>query len=121
MEAGFFANPTVSSPEELARRRDLVRAIKARAAARTPQNPWEGLNAVAHALGNRLEESRLSAAETAGRQGAHEKFATFLQNGPASPPSADALSDPWMSATQRDVLKNFFRTQAGGLPLPPKA
>jgi hypothetical protein len=120
MDVTLFGNPAVSSPEELARRRDLVRAIKARAAARTPQNPWEGLNAVAHALGNRFEESRLSAAEATGRQGAHEKFANFLQNGPSTPPSADALSDPWMSMAQRDVLKNFFRTQAGGMPIAPK-
>ena len=41
----FGGSTGISSPKELEERRDLIRAIAARNAARVPQDPWEGMTA----------------------------------------------------------------------------
>jgi hypothetical protein len=116
--AGFiFGGKTgIATPEELARRRDLVRAIRTRNGGAVAQDPWEGLNAVADAIGGRLEESRISDAEAAGRQGADEKFQKYLQGGLGSTPQADVISDPWMSESQREFLRLHYPQQKKTIP-----
>jgi hypothetical protein len=39
-----------------------------------PQDPWEGLNAIASAIGGRIEDSRLDEAETEARKRADDRF-----------------------------------------------
>ncbi len=68
-----------ATPDELARRRSLLNAIKARMSGRVPQDPWEGLNSIAQALGQRYEESRLNEAEAAGRASGNASYAPFAK------------------------------------------
>lgn len=115
MDFIFGGRTGVTSPDELARRRELVRALKARSAGHVPQNMWEGLNSFAEAIGGRIEEGRLDAAEAAGREGADEKFRNFLKSslgGQAGDPAwLDAVSDPWMPEKQREVLNLYPQRQ----------
>lgn len=111
MDFIFGGDTGITTPEDLARRRELVRAIRARNAGAVSQDPWEGLNAVADAIGGRIEESRINKAEVAGRGGADEKFRKYLQGGLSSPPPADVISDPWMSEGQREFLKLYYPQQ----------
>jgi hypothetical protein len=112
--ADYFFGDTgaISTPEELARRRRLAHALRMSNVGTMAQNPWEGLNAIASALGGRIAESRLDAVEAAGRQGADEKFRQFLANGLGSRPPADVISDPWMSESQRDFLKPYLQPRS---------
>lgn len=111
MDFIFGGDTGIATPEDLARRRELVRAIRARNASAVSQDPWEGLNAVADAIGGRIEESRINKAETAGRGGADEKFKRYIQSGLGSLPPADVISDPWMSESQREFLKLYYPQQ----------
>lgn len=112
----FGGNTGITTPEELASRRELVRAIKARNAGAVSQDPWEGLNALADAVGGRIEESRIKDAEIAGRRRADEKFERYIQGGLGSPPPADVISDPWMSENQREFLKLYYPQQKKKAP-----
>ena len=111
MDFIFGGDTGIATPEDLARRRELVQAIRARNAGAVAQDPWEGLNAVADAIGGRIEESRINKAEAAGRYGADEKFKRYIQGGLGSPPPADMISDPWMSESQREFLKLYHPRQ----------
>lgn len=66
----FGGNTEVSSPQELAERRSLARAIMARPAGQTPKNIWEGLNSLSEAIGLRMEQNHLDRAEAQGFSGA---------------------------------------------------
>lgn len=114
----FGGNTGIATPEDLAKRRQLVQAIKARNAGRVPKDPWEGLNAIADALGGRIEETRTNNAEAAGRSGADEQFKKFLTDAPGAVPPTDMFSNPWLSKNQTDFLKEYARRAVGG-PLKP--
>lgn len=70
----FGKGTGVSTPQELSRRREIARTLMERNAGRVPQTAWEGLNAVVEAIGARIENNRLDAAEAAGRERATAKF-----------------------------------------------
>lgn len=78
----FGGNTGVSSPQELQERRDFVRAMQARAVGQVPQDPWQGLNAIAAALGGRIQQGRLDKAESEGRAGATSKFDALFNGSP---------------------------------------
>ena len=79
----FGKKAGISSPQELERQRELARTIKARSTGRVPQDPWDGLNAIASAIGGRIEDSRLDETETEARKRADDRF-NSLFNGSES-------------------------------------
>jgi hypothetical protein len=135
----FGKGTGVSTPQELSRRREIARALMERNAGQVPQTAWEGLNAVVEALGARLENNRLDAAEAAGRERATAKFRALF-NDPANsavvpspgegsvstprrsaghpvtgvtPALADVYSDPWLSDEQRSITGSMWESSAG--------
>jgi hypothetical protein len=103
-----------------------------RNAGRVPQTAWEGLNAVVEAIGARIENNRLDAAEAAGREGATAKFNALINDqanhatvpprgdrstprpvGNVTPALADAYSDPWLSDEQRTITHSIWDNSAG--------
>lgn len=118
MDFIFGGNTGIQSPEALAKRRDLARAIQARNATSMPKNLWEGLGSVADAIGARIENSRLDKAEAEGKASAEAAYAPIteaLVN--KAMPSGDALneasSNPWLNDTQQDLVKTLFKKQYG--------
>ncbi|MGE0238411.1 MAG: hypothetical protein AB7S59_06820, partial [Parvibaculaceae bacterium] len=98
----FGGNTGISSPRELAERRDLVRALAARSAGHVPQNPWEGLVSLSEAIGQRVEKGQLDRAEAEGRASGDAAFAPLaeaLRNNktPDSALLTGALSSEWLS------------------------
>lgn len=106
----FGKRGLASTPQELAERREMERAIQARSAGRVPQDPWEGLNSIAQAIGSRVEDSRLDEAETEGRAGADDKFRSLFK---AGAPGATAASPPTVTPTSYSPEE---QTGSPGLP-----
>ncbi len=112
----FGGRTGISSPQELAQRREMERAIQARRAGRMPQDPWEGLNSIAQAIGGRVEENRLSAAEARGRAAGESAYAPIAQAlaGKGTPEFGTltgALSNEWLSPDQRLIAQSLLRQQ----------
>jgi len=76
----------ISSPQELQKQRELARAIKARSTSRMPRDPWEGLNAIASAIGGRIEDGRLDEIEMENRKRADDRFISLFKD---SEPATD--------------------------------
>lgn len=106
----FGGNTAIKSPEELEQRRALARQLVARSAAQQPKNAWEGLGAIADAIGYRVERNRLDAAETKQRGAADSRFNALFQSAAYTP--TDAAAPLGLSGT---VAKGY----AGGRPNTP--
>lgn len=124
MDFIFGGRTGIASPDDLARRRELVHALRARSAGQVPQNMWEGLNSLTEAIGGRIEEGRLDAAEAAGRKAVDEKFRSFLRSGLSGQADDaawfDTVSDPWLSESQREALRLYRQQQAPGAETGPE-
>ncbi|MBK1870075.1 hypothetical protein [Taklimakanibacter albus] len=103
----FGGNSGIKSPEELEQRRALARQLVVHSATQQPKNAWEGLGAIADAIGYRVERNRLDEAETKQRGAADGRFNALFQ--PAAYTPADAAAAPGLSGT---VAKG----DAGGWP-----
>jgi hypothetical protein len=120
----FGGNTGASSPQELERRREMQRAIQARSAGKVPQDPWEGLNAIAAAIGGRVENSRLDEVETKGKATAESAYAPIAQilAGKVTPDIGTlggALSNEWLNPGQRAIAQTLLQQQlAANEPAP---
>jgi hypothetical protein len=114
----FGGSTGISSPQELARRREMQRAIQARSVGKVPQDPWEGLNAIASAIGGRIENGRLDEAEINGKATAESAYAPIAQilagKGPPDIGSlGGALSNEWLNPGQRAIAQTLLQQQLG--------
>lgn len=127
----FGREADVASPQDLSRRRAIVRALMQRNTTQAPKTLWDGLNAIAGAIGARMADNRLDTAEANARKGANARFNAIFDgraeaglprrpawsapSGSFSPTLADVLSDPWLSDEQRSIARSVFENPAAPL------
>lgn len=110
----FGGNSGVSSPEQLAKKRELVQAIMARNAASQPKNIWEGLNSAAESITGALKERRLDKAEAAGVESASSAYAPIIEALKSKQPVGNgmlmgALSNQWGNEGQRGIAESLLK------------
>lgn len=110
----FGGRTGINSPQELARRREQQRAIQARSAGRLPQDPWDGLNAIASAISGRVENNRLDEAESRGKAAGESAYAPIAQAlaGKGTPDIGTltgALSNEWLNPGQRSIAQSLLQ------------
>jgi hypothetical protein len=121
----FGGNAGISSPGELDQRRALMRALAAQSVGKVPENPWEGLNSLSQAIGQRIEQNRLDEAEQQGHASADSAFAPLAQavankKTPDIGTLTGVLSNPWLNAGQRSLAQIYLDQQrAASQPLTP--
>jgi hypothetical protein len=121
----FDAHTDVSSPEEVEKRRALIRALMMRSASKVPDNPWQGLSSISEAIGQRLEQNRLDEAEKQGRAGADTAFAPVNEaltneGTPDMSALASILSNPWSNDDQRSLARTYLELHAFPPRVPPR-
>lgn len=117
MQGHSFRRPmNVSSPEELARRRGIARAMMAKNAQIQPKNLWEGLNSLATSIGERNSLDRLNQEEAEGKASAESAYAPIKQALANKQPIDSgtlmgALSNEWSTPGQRSIAQAFMQQQ----------
>lgn len=114
MAFNLFGNETVNSPDELAERRALVRALVMRQMSQRPRDMWDGLQNLAGAIGSRVAQSQLDKAEMKGQASAESNFAPLVEalrkkRAPDGSALVSALSNPWLSPAQRSVAEVLYK------------
>lgn len=117
----FGGRTGVSSPQELAQRRELARTIKARNLGKVPHDLWEGLNAIASAIGGRVEGARLEEAEVEGKASAQSAFAPITQalmnnSSPDKAALIGTLSNEWLNPGRRSIAEGLYKQLAANNP-----
>lgn len=115
MAFNLFGNEN-DSPDELAERRALVRALVMRQMSQRPRDMWDGLQNVVGAVGGRIAQSRLDKAEAQGQASAESNFAPLIEalrkrQTPDVDALAEVLSSPWLNPGQRSIAEGLFKQQ----------
>src|SRR5262245_29009736 len=114
MAFNLFGNETVKSPEQLSKRRALVRALMTRQLSQRPRDTWDGINNLVGAISSRIAQDQLDKAETIGQLSVQTKFAPLIEAlkrkwTPDAGSLTAALSNPWLKSDQRSVAENLYK------------
>jgi hypothetical protein len=116
MAFNLFGNDAVKSPDELADRRALIRALIARQLNQPTRNMWDGANRLVGAISSRVAQSELDKAGTDGTVSAETSFAPLIEalrkkQAPNAGTVASVLANPWVNPGQRSVAEALYKQQ----------
>lgn len=114
MQSYIFGKPGLAAtPEELARRRSMAQAMIRSGTEQTPQDPWDGLAAVARAVSGNYADYKLGQQEAANRKATDDRFASLLSDLSGGTVTQAAYS-PGLDASRRAFLDAVAGPESGG-------
>lgn len=110
--AGFIwgGNTGIATPEELANRRRWAQAMIQIGTEKTPQDPWEGLASIAHAVSGNYADYKAGQEETKQRGAASDRFNALFQS------SAEPAETPVSYSPQEQTGAPGYRAIAKVMP-----
>ncbi|WP_119271423.1 hypothetical protein [Taklimakanibacter deserti] len=116
MAFNLFGNDAINSPDELADRRALIRALVARQLNQPTRNMWDGANKLVGAISSRVAQGQLDQAGIDGKARAETSFAPLIEalrkkQAPDAGTVASVLANPWVNPGQRSIAKALYKQQ----------